>query len=229
MRRLLLLVVLTAGCVSEAPQPLARLGGPEASEPVASIGMSIPLQAATKTLLGQALLPNNKFTATLSSGINPGVSIGIIPSTTRAAVCLNTATPSSNTCQLYDLSNTTILNGQGGINFGLSGITKASIDGTGKFVIGAAGTGMASSIRGTATLDFASAAAAACSAVLTITVTGATTTAEVALLIPNAANTTGSIFTAWVSAADTVSVKHCCMTGTCDPASASFAARVFNP
>lgn len=95
--------------------------------------------------------------------------------------------------------------------------------------IGASGTAISKSIRGTATLDFASAAAGACSAVLTITVTGATTTGDVAGGVPNGSNTTGSDFFFWVSAADTVSVKHCCHVGTCDPTSGSFAARVFNP
>lgn len=97
-------------------------------------------------------------------------------------------------------------------------------------ILGVGGTAIGSSMRGTATLDFASAAAGACSAVLTITVTGAVADTEVALGVPNVSEIAGSQFTARVSATNTVSVKHCCNgAGPCDPASGSFAARVFNP
>lgn len=78
---------------------------------------------------------------------------------------------------------------------------------------------------GTATIDFASIAAGNC-ATSTITVTGAADGDIVKLGVPNAANTTGSQFTAWVSASDTVTVKHCCISGTCDPGSGSFRATV---
>lgn len=96
--------------------------------------------------------------------------------------------------------------------------------------IGASGTAISSSMRATGTLDFGSAATGACSSDLTITVTGATAGAEVALDVPNGSVPAGSIFWAWVSAADTVKVRHCCLSGTtCDPASGTYSARVFNP
>jgi len=67
-RALPLVLVLALGCVAPArlarpPVQLAsaevitsplRLGGPEASEPVASLGTWVPAQVATKTLLAQA-------------------------------------------------------------------------------------------------------------------------------------------------------------------------------
>lgn len=72
MRRALpLVLVLALGCVAPArlarpPVQLARaeevssplrLGGPEASEPVASLGTWVPAQAMRRTLLGQAQPP----------------------------------------------------------------------------------------------------------------------------------------------------------------------------
>lgn len=86
---------------------------------------------------------------------------------------------------------------------------------------------LTSKISNTATLDFGSIAIANC-ADLTISVTGATTADTVALGVPNVAMVTGSQFQAWVSAADTVSVRHCCNgAATCDPASGTFTADVF--
>lgn len=94
--------------------------------------------------------------------------------------------------------------------------------------IGTSGTAIASSIRNTATLDFPSTAVATCDD-LTITVTGAVVGADVSIGTP-ATRVTGSTFDAWVSATDTVSIRHCCSEGaTCDPASATFSARVWNP
>jgi hypothetical protein len=57
----------------------AQLGGPEASAPVASVGMSVPLEAASKTLLGAR---NSSGTFSLVSG-NPVVT-GTTISTTWA-------------------------------------------------------------------------------------------------------------------------------------------------
>jgi hypothetical protein len=75
MRALSLALVLAGSAFAQE-----RLGGPEASEPVASVGMSVPYQAVTKTLLAQALRPlsdsfsitgtgtANKFVCTAASG-----------------------------------------------------------------------------------------------------------------------------------------------------------------
>lgn len=82
--------------------------------------------------------------------------------------------------------------------------------------------------EGSATINFASTAATACSAASTITVTGAVADKPVWLGVPNAAATSGVIFHAWVSAANTVSVQACNITaaGALDPASGTFTARV---
>lgn len=99
-----------------------------------------------------------------------------------------------------------------------------------EFRIPNAGQGISGMYRGTGTLDFASAPVGACSSDLTITVTGATTTGNTVLGVPNGSVPAGSQFFAWVSASNTVTVRHCCVTGTsCDPASGTFSARVFNP
>lgn len=61
---------------------------------------------------------------------------------------------------------------------------------------------------------------------LTITVTGAAVGDVVALGIPHASVSTATMFTAWVSAADTVTVRAFCITGTPDPTSGTFTAMV---
>lgn len=82
-------------------------------------------------------------------------------------------------------------------------------------------------LTATATLDFGSIAAAA-TATLTVTVTGATTNDSVALGLP-AAPTSGIVFQAYVSAADTVTVSATNITAApIDPASATYRVTVFN-
>lgn len=117
-----------------------------------------------------------------------------------------------------------------------SGTTVATISNAGAAVfnggatLGTSGAAITASFTGTATLDFASTLVSACSADLTITVTGATTTSIVALSVPNGSVAAGSMFFPWVSATNTVSVRHCCEAGaSCDPASGSFIARAFVP
>lgn len=81
-------------------------------------------------------------------------------------------------------------------------------------------------LSGTATLDFGSITAQA-HADLTIAVTGAVTGDSIALGLPTAAVTAGIAYTAWVSAADTVTVRaHNYTGGTLDPASGAFKATV---
>jgi hypothetical protein len=65
--------------VETAAPAFSQLGGPEASAPVASVGMSVPLEAASKTLLGAR---NSSGTFSLVSG-NPVVT-GTTISTTWA-------------------------------------------------------------------------------------------------------------------------------------------------
>lgn len=84
------------------------------------------------------------------------------------------------------------------------------------------------SATGKATLDFANAAAGACSADLTIAVPGAADGDSCAVGVVNASvPAAGSQFACWVSAANTVTVRHCCNgAGACDPASGTFRATV---
>lgn len=78
----------------------------------------------------------------------------------------------------------------------------------------------------TVTLNFPSTAAGA-SSDLTITVTGAVDGNPVSLGVPNASTLSNGIFTAWVSAADTVKVRFTNnSSGALDPASGAFRATV---
>lgn len=83
------------------------------------------------------------------------------------------------------------------------------------------------SIGASAALDFASAAATVCSTDLTITATGAALNDVVLLGVPNGSVNAGSQFTAWVSVANTVTVRHCNVSaGANDPASGTFFVQV---
>lgn len=85
------------------------------------------------------------------------------------------------------------------------------------------GTTFKKYLSATGTLDFASAAAGVCSTDLTITVTGAAAGDLAFVTPPNAAVNAGSQFTAWISAANTVKVRHCNISaGANDPASGSY-------
>lgn len=79
------------------------------------------------------------------------------------------------------------------------------------------------SLKGAATLDFASTAAGAVTD-LTITVTGAADGDVVSLSVPNASQTTTGSFSAWVSATNTVTVRYriAALVGSEDPASGTF-------
>ena len=88
-----------------------------------------------------------------------------------------------------------------------------------------AGTTITKHLSSTATLNFANQAAIGCE-VLTITVTGAALGDTVAIGVPNASDTTTSTFYGWVSATNTVSVKHCALVSG-DPASGTFRADVW--
>jgi hypothetical protein len=93
---------------------------------------------------------------------------------------------------------------------------------TGAVAIGS--TSEISGIRtGTATLDFPSTAAGTCDD-LTIAVTSSAVGDATIIGVPATAQVAGSMFQGWVSAGGTVSVRHCCIEGTCDPASAEFRA-----
>lgn len=82
-------------------------------------------------------------------------------------------------------------------------------------------------LTGTGTLDFGSTVAGA-STDLTITVTGAALSDVVELGTPNGSTLTNGVFTAWVSATDTVTVRftNTNLVTALDPASGSFKVRV---
>ena len=92
--------------------------------------------------------------------------------------------------------------------------------------IGAAGVAVESVLANSASLNFAEIAAAA-SADLTITVTGAAVGDEVAVGLP-AAPTAGIIYQAFVSAANTVTVRATNITASpVNPAAQTFSVAVF--
>lgn len=82
---------------------------------------------------------------------------------------------------------------------------------------------LAKTLTNTATLNFPSTIAGA-SSDLTITITGAADADVTALGLPNAAVVANGVYTAWVSAADTITVRftNTNLVTTLDPASASF-------
>jgi hypothetical protein len=98
------------------------------------------------------------------------------------------------------------------------------VSSAGAVVIGA-GTSITKHLSATATLDFADQTSAGCE-VLTITVTGAAVGDTVAIGVPNASDTANSTFYGWVSATNTVSVKHCAVVSG-NPASGTFRADVW--
>lgn len=92
--------------------------------------------------------------------------------------------------------------------------------------IGATGAALTAVLTATASLNFGSIATTA-SADLTITVTGAAVGDEVAIGLP-AAPTAGIIYQAFVSAANTVTVRATNITAnSVDPAAQSFTVAVF--
>ena len=93
--------------------------------------------------------------------------------------------------------------------------------------IDSTGTIIEAVLYGSVTLDFPSTAAQQ-SSDLTVTVTGAADGDPVFLGVPNAAVNANSCYTAWVSAANTVSVRFSNYSaGAIDPASATFKVAVF--
>jgi lysophospholipase L1-like esterase len=93
---------------------------------------------------------------------------------------------------------------------------------------GAARYTLAKTLTATATLDFGSTAASS-STDLTITVTGAADGDSVVVTPPNGSVVANSIYTAWVSAANTVTVRfsNLDIVAAADPASGTFRAVVF--
>lgn len=102
--------------------------------------------------------------------------------------------------------------------------TNANIDSAGKLtatsVAIGGGTAITKHLSATATLDFPNTGASSCSD-LTMTVTGAAAGDTVAPGIPAGSVPAGGFFSAWVSAANTVTVRFCTMSSG-NPASGTF-------
>lgn len=90
--------------------------------------------------------------------------------------------------------------------------------------VGASGTALTSIISATSALNFDLTAVE--SQDLTIALTGAVLGDVVSLGVPHASVTADTIFTAWVSAADTITVRAMRIAGTPDPSSGTFRAAV---
>ena len=96
--------------------------------------------------------------------------------------------------------------------------------------------GTAQGIVGTATIDFDSLTGPDCNetdvSVPGVRFNGGSNDEEATVLLSLPATVsvvTKSIFMAWVPGNNLVAVRHCCLTGTCNPTSAVYTFRVFNP
>lgn len=140
--------------------------------------------------------------------------IGIGVTSPAAVLQLAAGTATANTAPLKFTSGTNLTTPENGA---------VEYNGTNYFVTsGATRYTLAKTLTNTATLNFGSTAAGS-SADLTITVTGAADGDAVSLAVPNAAVLSNSSYTAWVSAADTVTVRfNNYSSGSQDPASGSF-------
>lgn len=110
-----------------------------------------------------------------------------------------------------------------GATSGFATVQAPSVAGSAVFTLGGTTGLLPSSLTGTATLDFASTAAGT-KTDLTITVTGAVDGDAVYVGVPNASTVDNGCFTAWVSAANTVTVRFTNndLTNAKDPASGIF-------
>lgn len=179
----------------------ACLSGAACGAKISYDGAFIVLNTATAV---SGVLQATGHIRPLAALVNPTTSAEC--SSNTGAVCVN------------DAGGLAIANG--------SGTTVATVSAAGAAAVASVaiggGTAVTSVLCSSATLDFASAAAGACSADLTITVTGATAGYPAFLGPINASVPAGSQFSQWISGTDTVTVRHCCINGTCDPASGAF-------
>jgi hypothetical protein len=109
-------------------------------------------------------------------------------------------------------------------NLGLiaAGTFSGNIVTTGTLALGTSGNTITRLLTGSATLDFANVAAGPeCSADLTITVTNAATGDVCAVGVPSAVPSKSTFF-CYINGPNAATVRHCCMTGACDPASATY-------
>ncbi|MFT3676807.1 MAG: hypothetical protein QM781_13015 [Chitinophagaceae bacterium] len=143
-----------------------------------------------------------------------GGKIGIGVTSPAAVLQLAAGTATASTAPLKFTSGTHLTTPENGA---------VEYNGTNYFVTsGSTRYTLAKTLTNTATLNFGSTAAGS-SADLTITVTGAADGDAVSLAVPNAAVLSNSSYTAWVSAADTVTVRfNNYSSGSQDPASGTF-------
>lgn len=106
-------------------------------------------------------------------------------------------------------------------------LTPAAAAGTPTLTLGTTTGILAGTLTNTGTLDFGSTVAGA-STDLTLTVTGAADGDAVSIGVPNGSTLSNGIFTAWVSAANTVTLRFSnnSLAATLDPASGTFRASV---
>ncbi len=145
---------------------------------------------------------------------------------------------STSTVSLGDInsggnSTTVVLSdGPSDIAFNSTTVTISNLAGTGTRLVQASSAGLLSAsgiiLTGSASLNFGNTAAGA-SSDLTITVTGAAVGDVVTLGVPNGSVGGNGVFTAWVSAANTVTVRftNTNLVAAIDPASGTFNVKVF--
>lgn len=148
-----------------------------------------------------------------------GGKIGIGVTSPAAVLQLAAGTATASTAPLKFTSGTNLTTPENGA---------VEYNGTNYFVTsGSTRYTLAKTLTNTATLNFGSTSAGS-SADLTITVTGAADGDAVSLAVPNAAVLSNSSYTAWVSAADTVTVRfNNYSSGAQDPASGTFRVSIF--
>lgn len=168
------------------------------------------INGQTGTNIGFALVGN---------GLKVGA-ISALGTNATARLELPAGTATANTAPIKLTSGTNLTTPENGA---------VEYDGTNYFVTsGSTRYTLAKTLAATATLDFGSTAASS-STDLTITVTGAADGDSVIVTPPNGSVVANSIYTAWVSAANTVTVRfsNLDITNAADPASGTFRAVVF--
>ena len=171
-------------------------------------------------VIGTDAVGNGSNTVTIGGSattatILPAGNLGIAVTSTTARLHLPAGTATANTAPLKFTSGTNLTTPEAGA---------VEWNGTNVFVTNSSATRQTvnQGLTGSATIDFASTNAQN-SRDATITVTGATEGDVVSLGVPNAAVNANTCYTAWVSAANTVTIRfNNYSSGAVDPASATF-------
>jgi hypothetical protein len=167
---------------------------------------------ADNVLIGAATDNGNKLQVTGDAYINGKQSIGTTAS--NALLHLGAGTATTNTAPLKFTSGTNLTTPENGA---------VEYDGTNYFATaGNTRYTLAKTMTATVTLDFSSTPAQS-SSNLTVTITGAADGDAVSLGVPNTSVNDNSSFSAWISAADTVTVRfNNYSSGAINPASGTF-------